>query len=134
MMRSLSALLIAAAFLLGPVTASTAADVTVVDGDSIVYDGHAVEIWGIIAPSRRETCMTSQNESWDCGERAFAQLSAAAADETFVCEEKEAGFVLCRAGGMDVGQLLVKEGLARARQGYRDVEARAREAKIGLWE
>jgi len=126
--------LLAAALLLLPATSSNAADVSVVDGDSIVYDGHPVEIWGIIAPSRQETCLTSQNEKWDCGERAFAEVSAAAKDETFACEEKETGFVLCRAGGMDVGLLLVKEGLVRARQDYRDVEARAREAKVGLWQ
>jgi len=133
-MRSQSTSFLAAALVLAAAAAASAADVTVTDGDSIVYEGRAVEIWGIIAPARQETCVTSQNERWDCGERAFAELSAAAADETFACEEKETGFVLCRAGGMDVGLLLVKEGLVRARQDYRNAEARAREAKIGLWQ
>jgi len=135
-MRSFSGLvlLLAAVSLLGPMARASAADVVVVDGDTIVYDGHQVEIWGIIAPSRAETCVNSRNEKWDCGERAFAELSAAASDATFACEEKQTGFVLCKAGGLDIGLLFVKEGLARSRQDYHDVEARAREAKVGLWE
>ncbi len=115
-------------------SASLAADVTIIDGDTIVYEGKQAEIWGVIAPSKGETCVTSSNEKWPCGERAFAQLSEVAADETFACDEKEPGFLLCRAGGLDVGLLMVKEGLVRARQDYHDVEARAREAKIGLWQ
>lgn len=111
-----------------------AADVKVIDGDSLDYDGHRVEIWGIIAPMRGETCTTRAGGKWPCGERAFEQLAAAAGDESFSCEERETGFVLCRAGGMDVGRLLVKEGLVRSRQDYADVEARAREAGIGLWQ
>jgi endonuclease YncB( thermonuclease family) len=38
------------------------------------------------------------------------------------------------AGGLDVGRLMVREGLAHARQGYADAEAMARAAKVGIWE
>ena len=126
--------LAAATAMLAMTLAGRAADVQVVDGDSIVYNGRSVEIWGIIAPSRTETCLTASGEKWPCGERAFSELSAMAADPSFACEDKEPGFVVCHAGGLDVGLLLVKEGLVRARQGYKDIEARAREAKIGLWQ
>lgn len=129
-----AALLLATVLQLALATGAGAADITVVDGDSMIYDGRQVEIWGIIAPARSETCATAQNEKWACGERAFAQLAAAASDPTFACEDKEPGFVICRAGGLDVGLLLVREGLVRARQDYKAAEARAREARIGLWE
>lgn len=125
---------LAAALQLGGVSQASAADIEVIDGDSLVYDGQKVEIWGIIAPARSETCVTSQGDKWPCGERAFEQLSEASADETFVCSQKEEGFVVCLAGGLDVGRLLVSEGLVRARQDYRDAEARAREDRLGLWE
>lgn len=111
-----------------------AAEVTVLDGDTLRYDGAQAEIWGIISPARTETCRTANGKDWPCGERAFQQLSEMAADETFSCAEKEAGFLICRAAGLDVGLLMVKEGLAHARQDYKDVEIRAREARIGLWE
>lgn len=127
-------LLLAAVLHLTFAPGARAAEVTVIDGDSIIYDGRQVEIWGIIAPPRSETCATARNEKWFCGERAFAELAAAASDPTFACEDKEPGFVICLAGGLDVGLLLVREGLARARQDYRAAEVRAREAGIGLWE
>lgn len=127
-------LLLAAALQLAFTPCAGAAEVTILDGDSMVYDGGQVEIWGIIAPSRSEICTTTQNEKWRCGERAFAELAKAASDPTFACEDREPGFVTCRAGGLDIGLLLVKEGLVRARQDYKDVEARAREAGVGLWQ
>ena len=132
--RLISTLLVAAALQFAPALSASAAEVTVVDGDSMIYNGRSIEIWGIIAPSKGETCLTLQGEKWACGERAFAALETAASDPSFACEDKEPGFVVCRAEGLDVGLLLVKEGLVRARQDYKDVEARAREAKVGLWE
>ncbi len=127
-------LISSAAVLLLGLTVAHAAEISVSDGDTLVYDGRQVELWGVISPARSETCTTSANEKWPCGERAFEALSQAASDETFACEEKEPGFVLCRAGGLDVAALMVKEGLARARQDYHDLEARAREARVGLWQ
>jgi endonuclease YncB( thermonuclease family) len=127
-------LALAALLAIGSLTPAWSASVVVTDGDSLDLDGKHVEIWGIIAPSKSETCTTQAGTNWPCGERAFEQLSEAAKDESFACEEKEAGFVICRAGGLDIGMLLVKEGLARSRQDYKDVESRAREAKVGVWE
>lgn len=111
-----------------------AADVTVLDGATLVYDGKVVGLWGIRAPERTETCTTSTGTNWPCGERAFRQLSAVAADDTFSCQAKQDDFVVCRAGSLDIGLLMVKEGLARATQDYKAIEAGAREAKTGIWE
>lgn len=107
---------------------------TAVDGDTLIIDGKQVELWGVIAPEKSETCKTSSGKSWPCGQSALEQLQQLAADETFVCAPKEPGFVICHAGGLDVALLLVKEGLVRARGDYHDQEARAREAKVGIWE
>ncbi|MGB3502804.1 MAG: thermonuclease family protein [Mesorhizobium sp.] len=125
-----SAVFAAALFVAGAASAAVA----VLDGDSLDIDGKRVELWGIIAPAKSETCRTSTGRDWACGQAVFDQLRVLSEDETFSCSEKETGFVVCSAGGLDVGRLLVKEGLARARQDYHDAEARAREAKIGLWE
>lgn len=127
-------LILSALLVLASLIPAQAVEIVVTDGDSLDLDGRHVEIWGILAPQKSETCRTAAGVAWPCGERAFRQLSEAAADSSFACEEKEPGFVLCRAAGLDVGRLLVKEGLARARRDYVDVEARAREAKVGIWE
>lgn len=107
---------------------------TAIDGDSLMLDGKQVELWGVIAPEKSETCKTSSGTIWPCGQSALEQLQQLTADETFACTPKEPGFVICQAGGLDVARLLVKEGLVRARQDYHDAEARAREAKVGIWE
>jgi len=133
-MQGFSAGILVTAVHLALTCSAIAADARVIDGDSLVYEGRTVEIWGIIAPSRSESCIATDGEKSPCGESAYEALSQAASDETFSCDVKEAGFVVCSAGGLDVGLLMVKEGLVRARQDYKDVEARAREAKVGLWE
>jgi endonuclease YncB( thermonuclease family) len=111
-----------------------AAEVTVLDGDTLRYDGRTVRLWGIDAPQKPETCKTSGGTDWPCGERAFQQLSEVSADDAFSCESRQADFVVCMTGGLDVGLLMVREGLAHARQGYADAEAMARAAKVGIWE
>lgn len=111
-----------------------AAEVTVLDGATLAYEGKVVRLWGVRAPEKVKTCTTSKGTNWPCGERAFRQLSAVAADATFSCRRKQADFVVCRAGLLDIGLLMVKEGLAYATQDYKDVEAGAREAGTGIWE
>jgi endonuclease YncB( thermonuclease family) len=125
---------IAAAAVLLASTAVSFSAAEVIDGDSLMLDGHKVELWGVVAPEKSEMCRTSSGQAWPCGQAALDQLQQLSADETFVCEPKEPGFVICRAAGFDVARLLVKEGLVRARQDYHDTEARAREAKVGIWE
>lgn len=110
------------------------ADVSVVDGNSIKLNGQTVRLWGIAAPSLDETCTTRGGKIWPCGKRARDQLSEAVREDDPSCQNKEAGFVQCRVSGIDVGLLLVKEGLARSTGPYAEIEERARSAKTGIWE
>lgn len=101
---------------------------------SVAVNGKTVRLWGIDAPAAGETCTTTAGKVWPCGARVRDQLRAVFTDEKPLCEEKPEGFVLCRASGLDVGLLLVKEGLAKSTGPYAEIEARARSAKVGLWE
>ncbi|QUS37859.1 hypothetical protein RPMA_02535 [Tardiphaga alba] len=116
------------------VAPTAAADVQVIDGGSLVLNGRTVRLWGIEAPPATEVCVTTSGRSWPCGQRAHAELRSALQDGVVVCQPKAPGFEVCRIAGLDVGALLVKEGLAKARDDYRELEARARQARVGLWE
>ncbi len=125
------ALLAGLLFLANP---AAAADVQVIDGGTLVVDGRAVRLWGIEAPTAEQSCATSAGRSWPCGARVRDQLRSLVRDDEILCQPKAAGFELCRIAGLDIGALLVKEGLAKARGDYQDIEARARAARVGLWE
>lgn len=116
------------------VNPAAATDVQVVDGGTLVVDGRTVRFWGIEAPAAGQTCTTTAGRAWPCGARVRDQLRSLIAGEGIVCQPKAAGLELCRIAGLDIGALLVKEGLAKARGDYQEIEARARAARVGLWE
>lgn len=113
---------------------AAAADVQVIDGATLVVAGRTIRLWGIEAPSAEQVCTTTTGRSWPCGRRVRDQLRAAVQEDEVICQPKAPGFELCRIAGLDIGALLVKEGLAKARGDYQEIEARARSARAGLWE
>lgn len=115
-------------------TSLPAAGPAMADGGTVSINAQRVRLHGIDMPSVDAICTTSQGRQWPCGRRVREQLAEAAALGPIVCQPAERQTVICRAGGMDVAALLVKEGLARAAGDYQDLEDGARTAKIGLWE
>ncbi len=115
-------------------TVAAAAGRVAIDGGTLEIDGVSTRLWGIAAPAAGENCRTSSGAEWPCGARARDQLAAVAANEDIACEPKGDGTALCRAAGLDLGRLMVKEGLARSAGPYGDAEAAARAAHIGLWQ
>lgn len=122
-----------AAFLLS-IAPVHAADVQVVDGATLVLDGRKICLWAVETPAAGETCTTSAGRVWPCGDRARDQVRALVKEDAISCQPKAPGFEVCRIVGMDIGLLLIKEGLAKARGDYQEIEARAREARVGMWE
>jgi endonuclease YncB( thermonuclease family) len=110
------------------------AETKVVDGGTVLVDGATVKLWGIEAPVPGRMCETAAGSAWPCGDRARDQLAAVAGEDEIVCEPKDDGTAICRAGGLDLGALMVKEGLAWSRGGYDDIQADAKAARIGVWE
>lgn len=110
------------------------AETKLADGGTLLVDGAAVKLWGIEAPVPGRMCDTSAGSAWPCGDRARDQLAAVAGEDEIVCEPKDDGTALCRAGGLDLGALMVKEGLAWSRGFYGDIQADAKAARIGVWE
>lgn len=111
-----------------------AADIQIIDAGTFVVNGRTVRLWGVEAPDARQTCVTTTGRSWPCGAHARDQLRSLVQEDEIVCQPKAPGLELCRIAGFDIGALLVKEGLAKARGDYEEIEARARSAHVGLWE
>lgn len=124
-----------AAVLLLVSSSLSAADVyPVVNGDTVMIEGRRFHLHGIAAPALDEICTTSNGSTWPCGSKARDQLAEAMVSGEPTCRVIDRETILCRAAGLDVGALLVKEGLAKAAGDYGDIESRARAAKVGLWQ
>ncbi|MBL0770024.1 thermonuclease family protein [Sphingopyxis sp. DHUNG17] len=113
----------------------------VVDGDSLDFGGIAVRIYGIDAPELAQGCERS-GQSWPCGREAAAKLAELVARGSVACEQRDYddhGRVVstCRVGSTDLGEAMVNAGLAVAftqfSTQYVGAEARARDARVGLW-
>lgn len=111
-----------------------AAEVHLLSGDTVMIGGQRFRLHGISAPALDEICTASNGSTWPCGRKALDQLTKAAALDEMVCQVVERKAVLCRVAGLDVGALLVKEGLAKAAGDYGGVEDRARATKAGIWQ
>ncbi len=104
-------------------------------GDDIVMiHGQRLVLHGVDLPSADAVCTTSGGRKWPCGRHVREELARAAALDEVVCRPAERETAICRIGGIDIGALLVKEGLARASGDYQALEDRARAAKVGIWE
>lgn len=112
-----------------------------VDGDSLDFGGIAVRIHGIDAPELAQTCERS-GSTWACGKEAAAKLAALVAGGSVYCQQRDYddhGRVVaaCRVGSTDLGEAMVSAGLAvdftQFSTQYVGAEARARDARIGLW-
>ena len=113
----------------------------VVDGDTLDVGAVRVRLHGVDAPESRQSCVAGARR-WSCGERATRALTARIGARTVACEERDRDrygriVAVCRAGGEDLNAWMVSQGLALAYRRYsRDyvgAEARARDARLGMW-
>ncbi len=120
-----------------------AAAVRVVDGDTIEIAATTYRIFGIDAPEAGQRCAAASGKTWPCGKLATAAMDAAVASGDVTCEAMGTDaygrtLAVCRAVGLDLGRLMVKEGLAWAFRRYSDAysatENEARAARVGIWE
>lgn len=134
-MRLILALLI----LLSPALA--AAQVAVVDGDTIDIGETRYRIHGIDAPEHGQKC-SALSALWPCGKQATARLAALIEGRSIACDPIEGDgrgriVAICRADGEDIGAAMVESGFAWAFTRYSDdyvgAETRARRARRGVW-
>lgn len=130
---------------LGTVAAAQAQDVSgsarATDGDTLDMTGIVIRLHGIDAPEYKQAC-TRGGASWACGKEAAAKLSRLVEGKPVRCEYRDTDdydrtVATCRVGQTDLSAAMVDAGLAVALPNFTTAyvpnEARARDARIGIW-
>lgn len=87
---------------------------TVIDGDTLRYDGVVVHLWGIDAPEIGQTCA----DGWPAGRMAADYLTGLVADRTLACDLKNGSstagktYALCKVDGQDLSAAMAEAGMA----------------------
>jgi endonuclease YncB( thermonuclease family) len=113
----------------------------VVDGDTLMIGGERLRLHGIDAPELDQPC-ARDGAAWRCGDWARAELAARIKGRAISCEGRgrdryDRLLATCRIGGTDLGQSLVRDGVAFAYRRYSSAyipdEAAAMREGRGLW-
>jgi endonuclease YncB( thermonuclease family) len=114
-----------------------AQSVTIVGGDKITIDGAVYRLLGIDAPDPNQVC----DDGYPAGQEAIKALLGLMKGRRLACASQgrdPAGRVLaiCRADGRDLGEQMVRSGMAWAapvkRGGYIDVQNDAQAERLGV--
>ena len=116
--------------------------IRVVDADTLWVDGTKVRLHGIDAPELGQACELADGRDWNCGGWSRQQVEQLYEGMRAVCEARDLdryGRVVasCRVDGVDIGERLVREGIAEAYRKYSldyvDAEKAAFFESRGLW-
>ena len=121
-----------------PIEPPVAAQVRVIDADTVDIDGTRYRLFGIDAPESSQTCR-AWGRTWDCGAAATeALMSRAAGMSCSGSDTDRYGRVIgvCSSGGEDLNAWLVANGWALAYRQYAEdyvsQEEQARSSKRGI--
>lgn len=127
-------------------TSGLAADifgpVQIVDADTVIVAGRTIRLQGIDAPETDQSCIDHAGAFWFCGVAAREALLKRTGAQSWTCATtgldgygRDLG--LCFVDGVDIGAWLVQSGWAlsfrRYSHAYDGDEAKAREARSGMW-
>jgi endonuclease YncB( thermonuclease family) len=116
---------------------------SVVDGDTLEIHGTRIRLWGIDAPESTQLCRGDDSLQYRCGAKAANDLDAFIARRPVDCmpinlDQYGRTVATCSAGGTDLGEWLVRGGLAldwpQFSKGRYDAAQRSAEhAGRGIW-
>ncbi|WP_144182937.1 thermonuclease family protein [Elioraea rosea] len=128
-----------------PVIAAPAAEVRVVDGDTLRLGDVTVRMLGLDAPERGQPCQRADGTTFDCGEAAARQMASLVQRRGVRCDvagrdRYGRALGICHAEGIDLAEAMVSSGWAialddgrRGQARYGVAEAQARSQRHGLW-
>ncbi|WP_334380523.1 thermonuclease family protein [Bradyrhizobium sp. AZCC 1577] len=90
---------------------------SVVDGDTLEIQGTRIRLWGVDAPESSQLCRGEDSSQYRCGAQAAKDLDAFIARRPVSCSPVSFDaygrtIATCSAGGTDLGEWLVRKGLA----------------------
>lgn len=115
----------------------------VLDGDTIALGAIRVRLHGVDAPEGGQTCELPDGSEWDCGQAATARMIEIVGNQKLECspvDRDRYGRIVadCFADGINIGEALVRSGLAWAYRHYSldyvPAEAAAKAARRGVWQ
>jgi len=116
---------------------------SIIDGDSLEIHGSRIRLWGIDAPESSQLCRGDDSKPYRCGAKAANDLDAFIAERPIACtplSEDQYGRTVarCSVAGIDLGEWLVRNGLAvdwpqYSKGRYAAAQDDADKAGRGMW-
>jgi endonuclease YncB( thermonuclease family) len=116
---------------------------SVVDGDTLEIHGARIRLWGIDAPESSQLCRGGDSLQYRCGAKAANDLDAFIARRPVNClpislDQYGRTVAKCSVGGADLGDWLVRNGLALdwpkySKRKYDAAQREAEQAGRGIW-
>jgi endonuclease YncB( thermonuclease family) len=116
---------------------------SIIDGDTLEIHGTRIRLWGIDAPESSQLCRDEDSSQYRCGAQAANDLDAYIARRPVNCmpvnlDRYGRTVATCWAGGADLGEWLVRNGLALdwpqySRRKYEAAQRDAEHAGRGIW-
>jgi endonuclease YncB( thermonuclease family) len=117
---------------------------SVVDGDTLEIHGIRIRLWGIDAPESSQLCRGEDSLQYRCGAQAANDLDAFIARRPVNCSPLSLDpygrtVATCSVGGADLGEWLVRKGLALdwpqySKGRYGSAQRDAERTGAGIWE
>jgi endonuclease YncB( thermonuclease family) len=136
-----------AALTLGSMPVALADDLrgqaSVIDGDTLEIHGTRIRLWGIDAPETSQLCRGDDSLQYRCGAKAANDLDAFIARRPVNClpislDRYGRTVATCSVGGEDLGDWLVRNGLALdwpqySKRKYDAAQRAAEQSGRGIW-
>lgn len=121
----------------GPATELFAGTARAADGDTLTVDGRRIRLSGMDAPELTQVCRRGETD-WYCGASARSHLAEMLRHGGIACsligtDKYDRTLARCRIGEEDVGERMVRDGLAVSYGDYEAAESLARHERKGLW-
>jgi endonuclease YncB( thermonuclease family) len=120
-----------------------AGQASIIDGDTLEIHGARIRLWGIDAPESGQLCRGADSLQYRCGAKAANDLDAFIASRPVSCipislDRYRRTVATCSVGGVDIGEWLVRNGLALdwpkySKGKFDSVQREAMHAGRGMW-